>query len=588
VNNTIVWGNTAGSSGKEIYTYHSDCNVTLNHCTYGNAPGDVEGNGTVTPHSCLSLDPLFVNAALQDYHLQSGSPCIDAGDNSLIPTGVSTDLDGNMRIANGTVDIGAYEYGSTPPSGYCWTRRMGAGSVDKGEGICTDGNGNVYVTGFFQDEVDFAEDWAGSEIKSGWGAFVTKIGADGGYCWTHRVSGSGSETVCDICSDASGNIYLTGYFSGTVNFADDWGLTDEKTCVGGFDIFITSIDTDGGYCWTRRIGGSSGCSETGYAICADSSGNVYVAGYFGDTVNFAQDWGGDDTKTGAGAGDAFITKIDAGGAYCWTHRIGGGEGDYGNSICTDKSGNVYLLGSFGDTTADYTVNFAEDWGGTDEKTRTCWEDIFITKINAGGAYCWTRRMGGEKGDRGNAICSDPSGNIYVTGRFGYNTENYTVNFAEDWGGNDPKVSAGRRDIFVTKIGSDGGYRWTRRMGGPDEDDVAMGICADVDCNVYVTGYFRSATVNFAEDWGNNDIKTSVGISDIFVTKITASGDYASTRRMGASGDDEAHAICVDESGNIYIAGFFLETTNFAEDWGETDEKTSAGSKDIFVTKITQP
>jgi len=56
-----------------------------------------------------------VDAANGDYHLQGASPCIDAGDNSLVPGGVNSDLDGNQRIVDGnndgtaTVDIGAYE-----------------------------------------------------------------------------------------------------------------------------------------------------------------------------------------------------------------------------------------------------------------------------------------------------------------------------------------------------------------------------------------------------------------------------------------------------------------------------------------------
>ena len=60
--------------------------------------------------SCYTNDPGFVDAANGDYRLASGSPCIDAGDNAYVTT--ATDLAGNARIANGTVDIGCYEYGS--------------------------------------------------------------------------------------------------------------------------------------------------------------------------------------------------------------------------------------------------------------------------------------------------------------------------------------------------------------------------------------------------------------------------------------------------------------------------------------------
>jgi hypothetical protein len=84
--------------------------VVLNYCAYEE---DIGGSGAVIPipfDSCITSDPLFVDAENGDYHLQSGSPCIDVGDNSLVPAGTSTDLDGNPRIQNGTVDMGAYEF----------------------------------------------------------------------------------------------------------------------------------------------------------------------------------------------------------------------------------------------------------------------------------------------------------------------------------------------------------------------------------------------------------------------------------------------------------------------------------------------
>jgi hypothetical protein len=64
----------------------------------------------VNPDNSINDDPQFVDVANKNYHLQSTSPCIDRGNNSYVPAGVTTDLDGNPRIRNGTVDIGAYEY----------------------------------------------------------------------------------------------------------------------------------------------------------------------------------------------------------------------------------------------------------------------------------------------------------------------------------------------------------------------------------------------------------------------------------------------------------------------------------------------
>ena len=111
LNNCILWNNSAGSAGNEIYIKDSGSSCTLNYCCVDNSAGAYDGSGTVDDSNhCIFADPQFVNATGGDYHLKDTSPCIDAGDNGSVPSGVDKDLDGNPRIANGTVDIGAYEH----------------------------------------------------------------------------------------------------------------------------------------------------------------------------------------------------------------------------------------------------------------------------------------------------------------------------------------------------------------------------------------------------------------------------------------------------------------------------------------------
>jgi len=117
VDNCVIFGNTSPQSTN----YTSGITLTFS-CTTPLPPG--LGN--------IANDPLFVNPAVGDFHLQSNSPCINAGNNAYVVG--ATDLDGNPRISGGTVDIGAYEF-QNPASiiSYAWLQQFGLptdGSAD--------------------------------------------------------------------------------------------------------------------------------------------------------------------------------------------------------------------------------------------------------------------------------------------------------------------------------------------------------------------------------------------------------------------------------------------------------------------------
>ena len=397
---------------------------------------------------------------------------------------------------------------------YGWTKRIGGTGNDKASasGIAVDTSGNVYIAGSFWGEFDFADDFSGhSDLKTSadmYNAFVTKLSPSGDYFWTKRIGGAGNDGASGITVDAHDNVYVAGYFSESVNFAADFGGTSNKTSLGNTDIFVTKIDANGTYGWTKRIGGADNDKASGIAV--DAHDNVYVAGYFEKTVDFRADFGGEETKISYGdTTDIFVTRIDASGTYGWTKRIGGEDNDKASGIAVDADDNVYIAGSFRGE-----FDFADDFAGEpDQGASHGDEDIFITMLTADGDYGWSRRMGGAGADTARAVAVDSSGGIYVTGYF-----EQTVDFRADFGGNNTKTSAGNQDIFITKVSPDGTYAWTRRMGGVD-DDYGLGITVNQADVVYMTGFF-TGSVNFGSDFGKSDFKRSTGQTDVFLTKIT--------------------------------------------------------------------
>jgi hypothetical protein len=109
--NCILWDNTA-TNGPQLALYE-DSSVAIDYCNLqGGLPGiTVDRNSSVSwGLGNTDAAPLFVDTTNADYHLQAGSPCINAGDNSAVLQSVVEDFDGNPRIMGGIVDMGAYEY----------------------------------------------------------------------------------------------------------------------------------------------------------------------------------------------------------------------------------------------------------------------------------------------------------------------------------------------------------------------------------------------------------------------------------------------------------------------------------------------
>ncbi|HPA72932.1 MAG TPA: SBBP repeat-containing protein, partial [Spirochaetota bacterium] len=411
-------------------------------------------------------------------------------------------------------------------------------------------------------------------IVGNFDGFLTKINFDSTYGWTKRIGGSGYEYPRALTVDNNGNIYMGGNFQNTVNFSSDWGGTDSKSSNGGFDIFITKINANGTYGWTKTMG--SNIDETSRAIAVDNNGNIYMCGYFQNTVDFGSEWGISDSKSSDGGFDIFIMKINSDGTYGWTRRMGGADLQEANAIDVDSAGNIYVTGYFRET-----VNFGSDWGETDNKTSSGYHDIFITKITAGGEYGWTKQMSGTSFEYANAITVDSIGNIYVSGMF-----QGSVNFSVDWGGSDSKTSAGGYDVFISKIKANGDYGWTKRIGGASADG-AYAVSVDNDDNIYVGGYFAGA-INFRDDWGDGiDTKESVGSGDVFITKINADSTYGWTKIIGGESSDSCAAMAISTKGYVHLGGKFMLNVDFRSDWddGLKDEKTSAGNTDGFITKF---
>ena len=462
----------------------------------------------------------------------------------------------------------AVEMARAADGDFVWATQMGGGGNEEGFSVAVDATGNIYSAGYFTGttNLDLLNGPVELTAAGNRDAFVAKHDASGGFLWAAQFSGVDSEEATAIAVDGNGNVLLTGFFEGTVDFDPGVGL-HELSAVGSDDVFVVKLDASGNFAWARSVGGSG--NERGYSIAVDDAGNPHVTGFFAGSVDF--DPGVPVQTLGSlGSVDVYVLKLDVTGDFAWVAQMGGGSSERGFSVNVDGDGNVLVTGAF-----QSTVDF-DPGPGLGELTAIGSDDIFVVKLAATGALAWARQMGGTGFEEGNSIGTDDTGQVYFTGAF-----QDTVNF--DLIGGPTEITAlGGRDVFVAKLDPAGTLGWVRQLSGSASEE-GISVAVDANANVYTTGYFQG-TVDFDPGVGVAEL-TVVNSGDVFVSKLDTAGNYIWAKRMGGSNFEQGISVAADASGNVYGMGYFQNTVDFDSDAGVA-ELTAIGGRDVYIVKLS--
>jgi hypothetical protein len=349
------------------------------------------------------------------------------------------------------------------------------------------------------------------------------------YSW-HTFHGSANDDVgSGIAVDGSGNIYVTGKSNTSWNGPGSCLTSGISPCplnafTGGYDVFLLKLDSSGAYQW-HTFYGSTG-DDAGNGIAVDGSGNVYVIG-----VSSA-DWGISENRINghSGGDDIFVIKLNSNGERLWHTFLGSVNDDGGVAIAVDSGGNTYITGS---STAT--------WGTSPVHAFTGYVDAVVAKLNSSGVLQWNSFYGSGSSDGGNGIALDGSGNIYVVGS---SWATWSVSAASPVNG-----FSGSEDIFALKLNNSGAYQWHTFLGAGN--NFGSAIALDASNNVYITGYSDTT-------WGLPVNSHSGGI-DLVAAKLNNSGVLQWNTFYGSPTADTGNGIAVDDSGNVYIAGFVADS-----------------------------
>jgi hypothetical protein len=408
-------------------------------------------------------------------------------------TSVASDSAGNALVAgyfSGTLDLGgASLVNAGPPDVFLakldpsgaplWAKQFGDTGDQRATGVAVDGAGNVAAVGTFSGTLDFG----GGALTSAGASdvFVAKLDPSGAHLWSKRFGDAGfSQYGTAVAVDGAGNVVVSGYFFGTVDFGGG-----ALTSAGSDDLFVAKLDPSGNHLWSKSFGGLG--SQYARSVAVDKAGNVILAGGFALSVDF-----GGGALASVGGQDIFVAKLDPSGNHVWSKRYGDAQDQVARGVAVDGAGNVVVTGDF-----KGAVNF-----GGNTLTSAGSSDVFIVKLGANGAHTWSKGFGDAQDQIGQSVAVDKDGNALVTG---------SLAGAADFGGG-ALTSGGNGDIFVVKLDASGAHQWSKRFGDA-APQVGQGIAADAAGNALVTGYFNGTV-----DFGAGPL-TSAGGADIFLAKF---------------------------------------------------------------------
>ncbi len=473
----------------------------------------------------------------------------------------TADFDPSSNVFNltsaGNFDI--YVVKLTALGEFVWAKRMGGSGFDRAHDVEIADNGDIIVSGYFRNTVDFDPGMGVHNLTSSgdFDAYVQRLDQNGNHIWVKPFHGTGYDRVNSMDIDGFGNIILAGTFTGSLDL--DPSSTQFLINSGGFgavvgyNSFVVKLNSLGDFIWGRNTG-STTQNDLCFGVAVDTNGNVYYTGFFKGTVDFDPGTAISNLSTVVPSrAEVYISKLDAEGDFVWAKNFpalsGTIQGNLGWEIDIDPQGNVVTVGYFSGT-----VDF-DPGVNTYTLTSNGDKDGFISKLNPEGEFISAYQIGGVGEDRMYDVDFDADGNQYIIGFF---SSGSNVDFDASSSGAYTLSALGDRDMFILKTDSNNSFAWAYQFGGnlnsPYFSDIGMSITHH-NQSIYFTGTFNN-TVDFDPTPGVYNL-TSGGQGDGCVVKLTEGGCQPTTSTRI---ENSCESTYESPSGTIYTStGIYTDT-----------------------------
>ncbi len=375
---------------------------------------------------------------------------------------------GNSNSLNGDVigNHGSYDYWLVKmdaAGNVQWKKTYGGSTSDKAYSVIQLSYGGFLVVG---NASSTDGDVTGNNGSSDY--WVVRLSATGAIIWQKSLGGSSTDIARGVIQTLDGKIMVIGY-----SRSSNGNITNAR---GGFDFWLTKLDTSGNLLWQKSYGGSK--DDLAYTVKQAADSSYLIVGY---TLSNDGDVAGQNHSA---KNDIWAVKTDKSGTLLWQKTLGGNSNDYANSFIQTNDKGYLVIGYTSSYDGDVFGNYGQD-------------DLWVIKLDSSGATQWQKTYGGTDNDRANFAVETNDGGYVITGHSESNDIDLSSNY-------------GNKDFWLLKISQAGNLEWKKSVGGNLEDN-SYSVAQSNDGGIIAVGISASTT---------NDVTFNNGGDDFWIVKIS--------------------------------------------------------------------
>jgi len=396
---------------------------------------------------------------------------------------------------------------------------------DSAQSVISTNDGGYIVAGFTQsNSMDIT-----NKTNDSFDFWLLKFDALDNLLWSKTFGGSNDDLSYDIIQTNDNGFAVVGKSN-----SNDGDISSNE---GSNDIWILKLDSEGTITWEKSFGFSG--NDQGFSILQTSDNGFFISGVL--DVSASNGNGNDKFSKRHAGGDYWGLRLDVNGDKLWRNYFGGSFTDSSYDAAQTSDNGFLLIGS-------------SDSNDVDIKNNKGTYDFWLVKISSTGTLEWEKSLGGSEIDEAHAITKTSDGNFIVVG---------------DSRSSDKDISnpKGAADIWVVKISPLGKIIWEKSFGGSNFD-ASRTVFKTLDGGFLITGSTRSQDGNFNTNYGQNDL---------YVLKITHSGNFEWQKTIGGNNIDVGYGITELNNGNIIVVG-----ESSSSDGNVIENK---GFSDVLIAKI---